>query len=234
MRPQSCLLKPCGTRPSQFAYASKTPTSPLSALPLPLTLLTTHSAKDVEIRNIRPTDTGPRRIVVEDYSYRLLTGLRGMHQNWDWESAVLYSLANTLDTDRNRIRADAFQAAINQTDPNLAYNPFIGGDPLNPNTGIGPRNAQSVIDTFTVDVTRESETELALWDFKVSSPDALYWYAGDIGMAAGVEFRYESYSDKRDPLLSGEIPQFDLVTGDLLSDSNALGSSATPIGERQS
>ncbi|RUO18687.1 TonB-dependent receptor [Aliidiomarina haloalkalitolerans] len=184
--------------------------------------------EDVEIRNIRPTDTGPRRIVVEDYSYRLLTGLRGMHQNWDWESAVLYSLANTLDTDRNRIRADAFQAAINQTDPNLAYNPFIGGDPLNPNTGIGPRNAQSVIDTFTVDVTRESETELALWDFKVSSPDALYWYAGDIGMAAGVEFRYESYSDKRDPLLSGEIPQFDLVTGDLLSDSNALGSSATP------
>ncbi|MCL5255117.1 MAG: TonB-dependent receptor [Gammaproteobacteria bacterium] len=93
--------------------------------------------ENVEIRNIRPTDTGPRRIEVEDYSYRLLTGVRGMWQNWDWETAALYSMANTLDTDKNRIRADAFQAAINQTDPNLAYNPFIGGDPLNPNTGIG-------------------------------------------------------------------------------------------------
>ena len=184
--------------------------------------------EEVSIRNIRPTDAGPRRIEVEDYSYRLLTGIRGIRGDWDWETAALYSLANTLDTDHNRIRVDAFQNAINQTDPNLAYNPFIGGDPLNPNTGVGPRNAQSVIDTFTDSVTRESETELALWDFKVSSPYALQWYAGDIGVAAGVEYRYESYADQRDPLLSGAVPQYDQVTGELLSDSNVLGSSATP------
>lgn len=184
--------------------------------------------EDVEIRNIRPTDVGQRRIEVEDYSYRLLTGVRGMQGNWDWESAILYSLANTLDVDHNRIRVDAFQNAINQTEPNLAYNPFIGGDPLNPNTGVGSRNSQSVINTFTADITRESETELALWDFKVSSPYALSWYAGDIGVAAGVEYRYESYADIRDPILSGAIPQYDQVTGELLSDSNVLGTSATP------
>lgn len=184
--------------------------------------------EDVQLRNLRPTDTGPRRIEVEDYSYRLLTGLRGMRGNWDWESAVLYSVANTLDTDHNRIHVNEFQAAINQTDPNLAYNPFIGGDPLNPNTGVGRRNAQSVIDTFTASVTRESETELALWDFKVSNPYAFEWYAGDIGVAAGVEYRYESYADIRDLLLSGDAPQIDQVTGAALSDSNVLGSSATP------
>jgi len=184
--------------------------------------------EDVTIRNIRPTDVGPRHIVVEDYSYRLLTGIRGMRGIWDWETAALYSVANTLDTAYNRIRVDAFQNAINQTDPNLAYNPFFGGDPANPNRGVGRRNSQSVIDTFTTDVTRESETELALWDFKVSSPDALRWYAGDIGVAAGVEYRYESYQDTRDPLLSGEVPQFDQVTGAPLSDSNVLGSSSTP------
>ena len=34
--------------------------------------------EDVQIRNVRPVDVGQRRIVVEDYSYRLLTGVRGM------------------------------------------------------------------------------------------------------------------------------------------------------------
>lgn len=184
--------------------------------------------EDIELRNIRPTDVGLRRVVVDDYSYRLLTGIRGMYNSWDWETAALYSVANTLDTDYNRIRTDRFQAAINQTDPNLAYNIFIGGDPLNPNVGYGRQNSQAVIDTFTVDVTRESETELALWDFKISNPEAMNWYAGDIGMAAGVEYRYESYKDIRDPLLSGAVPQYDGVTGDLLSDSNVLGTSSTP------
>ncbi|MCO4320317.1 TonB-dependent receptor [Aliidiomarina quisquiliarum] len=184
--------------------------------------------ENVELRNIRPTDVGLRRVVVDDYSYRLLTGVRGMFQSWDWETAALYSVANTLDTDYNRIRADKFQAAINQTDPTKAYNIFIGGDPMNMNTGFGRRNSQAVIDTFTVNVTRESETELALWDFKVSNPEAFAWYAGDIGMAAGVEYRYESYKDIRDPLLSGAVPQIDGVTGKMLSDSNVLGTSSTP------
>ncbi|RUO37086.1 TonB-dependent receptor [Aliidiomarina taiwanensis] len=184
--------------------------------------------EDVKIRNVRPVDVGQRRIVVDDYSYRLLTGVRGMLQHWDWETAALYSVANTLDTDYNRIRADKFQDAINQTDPNLAYNIFIGGNPLNVNNGVGRRNPQSVIDTFTVDVTRESETELALWDFKISSPEAFRVFDRDIGMAAGVEYRYESYKDIRDPLLSGAVPQVDGVTGEPLSTSNVLGSSSTP------
>lgn len=188
--------------------------------------------EDVLLRNYRAVDAGGRRIVVDDDSYRTLAGLRGMFGYWDWESAVLYSRATTLDMDYNRIRGDALQNAINQTDSDLAYNPFLGGDPMSPNSGPSAdparRNPQSVIDTFTVDVFRESTSELALWDFKLSNPAVFDWYAGAIGAAVGVEYRYEAYEDERDPLLSGELPFVDQVTGELLSDSAALGSSSTP------
>lgn len=184
--------------------------------------------EDVLLRNYRAVDAGSRRIEVEDDSYRALAGLRGMFGYWDWESAVLYSRATTLDTDYNRIRTDAFQNAINQTNPELAYNPFLGGNPASPNTGTLRANPQSVIDTFTVDVYRESVSELGLWDFKLSNPALIDWYAGAIGTAIGVEYRYEGYQDERDPLLSGDIPMVDQVTGEWLSDSAAMGSSSTP------
>ena len=37
--------------------------------------------EDVTVRRYRPIDTGPRKINVEDYSYRFLTGLRGYYVN---------------------------------------------------------------------------------------------------------------------------------------------------------
>lgn len=184
--------------------------------------------EDVVLRNYRPTDVGTRRIEVEDTSYRILGGLRGYTGSWDWESAVLYSRADTLDTAFNRIRASALQAAMNQTDPTLAYSPFLGGNPDNLNTGFGVSNDPGVIAGLTTDVTRESMSDLALWDFKVSNPAITTWYAGDIGLAAGIEYRYESYSDDRDELLDGSNPFFDQVTGELLTDSDVYGSSATP------
>ncbi|RUO36830.1 TonB-dependent receptor [Aliidiomarina shirensis] len=184
--------------------------------------------EDVELRNFRAVDTGQRNIVVDDTSYRLLTGLRGFKDLWDWETAVLYSRADTRDMAYNRIDINAFYEAVNQTDISLAYNPFIGGNLNNLNSGFGARNNQSVIDAITTNVSRESMSELALWDFKVSNPAILEWYAGDIGVAAGVEYRYEGYADDRDPLLDGSRPFIDPETGDLISDSSVMGSSATP------
>src|SRR5690606_13168821 len=80
----------------------------------------------VTLRNIRPMDVGPRRMEVEDTSYRLLAGLRGYIDSWEWESALLYSRADTLDTGYNRIRVSALQQAITASDAANAYNPFIG------------------------------------------------------------------------------------------------------------
>ncbi|HET8816778.1 MAG TPA: TonB-dependent receptor [Pseudidiomarina sp.] len=184
--------------------------------------------EEVLLRNYRPVDVGPRRIEVEDTSYRLLAGLRGFSGMWDWESAVLYSRADTLDMAYNRVDLNAFRAAINATDPAVAYNPFLGGDPANLTTGVSRRNDAAVIAGIVTNVSRESESELALWDFRISNPAIVSWYAGDVGLAAGVEFRHEGYADDRDPLLDGSTPFVDSATGEILNDSSVQGSSATP------
>ncbi len=185
----------------------------------------------VTLRNIRPMDVDPRRIEVEDSSYRLLGGIKGYSEQWEWESALLYSRADTLDTGYNRIRVSALQEAINSTNIEEAYNPFIGGNPDNLNNGTSVYNSAEVIAGLTEDITRDSTSELAQWDFKLSNPVLTSWYAGDIGIAAGVEYRYEAYADDRHYLLDGSSPFYDQVTGELMTNSDVLGSSFTPDSE---
>ncbi len=185
----------------------------------------------VTLRNIRPMDVDPRRIEVEDSSYRLLGGIKGYSEQWEWESALLYSRADTLDTGYNRIHVSALQAAINSTNIEEAYNPFIGGNPDNLNNGTSVYNSAEVIAGLTEDITRDSTSELAQWDFKLSNPVLTSWYAGDIGIAAGVEYRYEAYADDRHYLLDGSSPFYDQVTGELMTNSDVLGSSFTPDSE---
>ncbi|WP_372770731.1 TonB-dependent receptor domain-containing protein [Pseudoalteromonas sp.] len=182
----------------------------------------------VTVRRYRPIDSGQRNIQVKDTSFRLLTGLSGYYQDWDWESAVLYSEAKTHDKARNRVDANAFFAAVNSTEAATAYNIFNGGDPSNLNSGDATANLQSVIDQFSVTIDRESKTSLALADFKVSNAALFDLIDGEVGMASGAEFRRETYADNRDPLLNGSQPFIDTNTGNVLSGSSVLGSSETP------
>ncbi|MGB0987652.1 MAG: TonB-dependent receptor domain-containing protein [Pseudoalteromonas spongiae] len=182
----------------------------------------------VTMRRYRPVDTGLRDIQVKDTSFRVLTGLSGYYQDWDWESAVLYSEAKTHDKTYNRIDANAFFDAVNSTDAATAYNIFNGADPANLNSGDATPNSQAVIDQFLVNIDRESKTSLALMDFKVSNAALFELGDGEVGMASGVEFRRETYSDDRDPLLDGSKAFFDKNSGEMLSESGVLGSSNTP------
>lgn len=182
----------------------------------------------VTVRRYRPVDAGLRHIEVDDYSYRLLTGLKGAAGDWDWESAVLYSKANTLDS-ANRINTTLFQQAVNSTEQSTAYNIFNGADPANPNSKDSTPNNQSIIDGFEIQVERESETALALADFKVSTPALLEMPAGDLGFAAGIEWRYESFSDVRSNYLNGNSPFVNVATGAINTGSSVVwGSSPTP------
>lgn len=184
--------------------------------------------ENVTLRRYRPLDSGPRNIEVSDYSYRLLTGLRGYYNDWDWESAVLYSKANTLDS-ANRIDVHKFQNAVNSTDKATAYDVFNGGNLKDLTGGYAVGGSQAVFDSFMTTVERESETELALFDFKVSKADLFELPAGDVGFAAGIESRYESFSDVRSDILNTTVPFRDIVgnkTNPL--SSGVLGSSPTP------
>lgn len=186
--------------------------------------------EEVQLRKYRPVDTGPRNIEVTDKSYRVLTGLRGYFNDWDWDSAVLYSKATTKDK-TNRIHTQRFQEAINSSDEATAYDVFNGADVNNPHVGDTTGNNQSVIDNFMIDVVRDSATELALVDFKVSRGDLFEMPAGEVGFAAGVEYRYESFSDYRTDELNTTLNFQDIVGGAKDADiyaSQVLGSSPTP------
>jgi outer membrane receptor protein involved in Fe transport len=183
--------------------------------------------EEVLLRSYRAIDTGPRNVEVNDTSYRVLGGLKGSYNDWDWETATFYTAAETNDS-ANRIQASKFQASINNIDPTLAYNIFTGGDVNNPNSGDTTLNPQSIIDQFMANVNRDSKTSLASIDFKVSNGALWTLPAGDVGIAMGVEFRRETFEDDRDPLLDGSNPFVDAVTGIELSGSDVLGSSPTP------
>ncbi|MEL6666418.1 MAG: TonB-dependent receptor [Pseudomonadota bacterium] len=179
---------------------------------------------DLEIRDYRPLDVGPRRVDVENDSFRLLGGFRGDWGDWNWESALLHSEAETTDV-TNRVSNTLFQQAINGTTAD-AYNIFAGGD-VNDTNAPGTSNNQAIIDSFVVPISRVGETSLTLADFKVSSGSLYELPAGNLGIALGVEFRREEFKDDRDARLDGTIVFTDSVTGNVIP-SDVMGSSPTP------
>ena len=178
----------------------------------------------IEIIDYRPVDAGPLIIDVKNDTTRFLAGFRGKLLGFDFDTAALYSRARTSDSMRT-ISLTLFQEALSRTDP-TAYNPFNGGDPLNPGRLDSTPNPQSVIDSFMVDIGRVSTTELALADFKLSKNDLFTLPAGRVGMAAGVEFRHETFKDDRDDRLDGTI--FFTTLAGTTNGSDTMGASPTP------
>src|SRR5690606_10795063 len=80
-----------------------------------------------------------------------------------------------------------------------------------------------------VDVSRVSETSLAMWDLKLSRPDLFYVPAGPVGVAMGVEARHETFEDDRDDRLDGTIT-FTNLAGETTG-SDVMGASPTPDTE---
>lgn len=180
----------------------------------------------MNITTYRVVDTGPRTYTVTDDSYRLLGGLKGSWNGWKWDSAALYSKARTKDMTHNAISNTLFQQALNRTDAS-AYNPFNGGNLDNYSLGDTSPNSRDTINSFLINVYRISETSLALADFKVSKKDLFRLPGGDVGFAAGVEWRRETYDDDRDKRLDGTTKYTNSVTG-VTYNTDVLGASGSP------
>ncbi len=177
-------------------------------------------------------DLGASQVIVTNDQYRVLGGLKGKKFGFRWESAALYSEA-TVDDLSYALNGTAFSAAVNRTTSD-AYNPFNGiGAGTNLVTGGDqtPSSAAAIAGLITP-ISRSNKTTLALWDFKVSRPDLLTIWAGDIGLAAGIEVRRETYSDNRDDNVDGTIPYIDAITGPIVGATVALsnipGTSVSP------
>ena len=176
----------------------------------------------------RFVDVGFRNIEVVNSQWRALIGARGeiKDSGWDWDSAMLYNRARAVDTVDRSISRTLFQQALFNETPNV-YNIFNGADPANPSVGDATPNPQNLIDPFVVDVVRKSTSELALADFKLSNGDLFELPGGGLGLALGVEGRYEAYNEDRDPRVDGTITYTDAVTGEF-SPTDIYGTSDTP------
>ena len=148
----------------------------------------------------------------EKETTRFLAGLRGMRGDWDWETAVLYSKATANDVTYNRISNTLLQEAMYDSTP-AAFNIF----------SLDATNIERAL----VDVYRNDESELTLWDFKASNNEILSLPAGPVGMLIGMEYREESYADDRDPRLDGTIAFVADNGGTFPFVGDVLGSSPT-------
>lgn len=174
----------------------------------------------------RPVDTGPRVYEVTDDSYRLLAGIRGEKSGFGWESAIVHSWAKTDDHTTNAVSNTLFQQALAKATPD-AYNPFNGGNQQLYSGADTTPSDPTTIRSFLVGVNRISETTLTMWDLKASRSDVFSLPAGDVGMAAGLEVRRESYADDRDKRLDGTIKYTDVVTN-ITYGTDVMGASPSP------
>ncbi len=182
---------------------------------------------DVIMERYRFVDAGNRTVDVDKDSYRFVAGLRGNFGAWDFDTGFVYSEAKSTDLEGNRVSLTLLQQAINRSTPD-AYNPFNGGCVTgDPGNGDCTPNPASSIDPFRISVFRTGGTSLALADFKVSNSTLLTLPGGDVGVAAGIEWRRETFFDDRDPRIDGTITWRDSVTG-VFDGSDVVGTSASP------
>lgn len=149
---------------------------------------------NVLLQNWRPTDLGPRFISTFTETYRVMAGLRGNFGGWEWEGAIANSSNLTTDEESNRLSKTLLAAELAKSTPD-AINPFGG-----PNA-----NTQAQWDRVRISSLNRGRTTLTTGDFRISNNDAVQNWAGSIGLAAGVEWRRESYQEDRDPRLDGTI-----------------------------
>ena len=136
-------------------------------------------------------DEYPRITDNDGEAIRLLFGLRGTLGDWDWESAVTWSEATRDEVTHNRLSNTLITQALFDPTP-AAYNPFSAG-------------VNSNIERALIDVYRNGESALSMWDVKFSNSELFEMPAGPVGFLAGYEYRRESYVDDRDPRLDGTI-----------------------------
>ncbi len=170
------------------------------------------AGKELYIDNYRYAELY-RKVDVKKTTHRILQGMRGSNEEWDWEIAFLNSRATADDWTHNRLSNNLIKEALWDSTP-AAYNPFKAGDP----EGL----ARAVVSAY-----RFGTSELTMLDFKVSNNEIAQLPAGPMGLLLGVEYRYEKVVDDRDPRLDGTITYTDYDVKSTAGVCNAAGAGDT-------
>jgi outer membrane receptor protein involved in Fe transport len=176
----------------------------------------------VLISNKRLTDLADRSAIVDSTSWRLVAGVRGkLADTWTWEAAALKADARVTDDEIGPSRKSLLIAAINQTDPAKAFNPFTRTFAVQGGTLVVTgdyKNPESVQQTFRSHFVRQGRTGLTSADVRAGGELFTLWGGNAIGAALGGEFRHEIYDDTRPPFAGLNPPDsgLDPATNDFL------------------
>src|SRR5690606_36672625 len=204
-----------------------------SANPNRLPNLTNVPAEGLPIllSNYRFVDTGFQEVTVKNFQSRFLGGLRGEWRGYDWETALVYSVAEAEDISPN-INMTALQQQLAMSNPD-AYNPFSGGCIDSTSWGDCSSSSQAAVDAITFDMRRFSRTTLPMADIRLSRSDLFQLPGGTVGVAFGAEFRRETQLDDRDENVDGTFTFVDMVTGETnLSNVSAVSPNPDTRGSR--
>jgi outer membrane receptor protein involved in Fe transport len=182
----------------------------------------------VQMTNYRYVDAGFQRVRVDNQQLRALGGLRGEWNGFDWESALVYSVAEAEDRSPN-VNMTRLQQQLGLSTPD-AYNPFSGGCVGTPSAGDCSPNSAAAIEGIVFEMLRRSKTTLAMADVRFSRPDLFTMPGGEVGVAFGAEARRETQRDDRDENLDGTFTFVDSVTG-ATNQSNVAAVSPNPDTE---
>ena len=142
----------------------------------------------------------PRHMEVDSYSWRVVNGLRGTFgDSWEWETALLASGAQTHEYDHYQVRESRLRQALLRTDAS-ALNLFPVTFKIVNNQIVADqvyRNPDNVINELYDDEDRFGRTNLFIWDAKANGRLWRLFNGGEIGLATGLETRYETFEDKR-------------------------------------
>ena len=158
----------------------------------------------VSVTTKRMADLPTRIDTVTDSVYRGVLGFRGtLFDSWSWESAGLYSAARGIEYEP-LLRRSLLAAAINQSDPAKAFNPFTRSYAVQNGTLVDTGrfvNPASVVNPMLGPYIRNGITKLGSLDFRASGDVRKIWGGNTISGAFGGEFRYEAFDDYRPPFV---------------------------------
>ena len=156
----------------------------------------TGTPQSVRLQSYRFSDNGLEVADVENTAYRVVLGARGLiGSSWNWETAAMWSRANTLDVSTNGLRESGAHAAIAAGTYNpFGYNFAVVGGAVVPTTP--DPNDPAVIAGFREKFIQHGRNIIGSVDARIGGPVFDLW-AGSVQAAVGLEYRWDDYQMTR-------------------------------------
>jgi outer membrane receptor protein involved in Fe transport len=153
----------------------------------------------------RSLPSGARINETETDLLRLVAGIAGRRESWNWEVSGAWSRSDVSNHRRNYVQSSAFQEALlglGGPGRTQFFNPF----------GLSPQNDPAVVEQFTVNVMDGARTEESALDLQLTGAP-MRFAAGPLGLAIGAQYRHQTLSQSLDPLeaagdVIGALPRF--------------------------